>query len=1083
MSKEDHLIQAKMVLDSTGFNEQISGVNQQLKLSRSELKATSTQLGVFGKDQDSLKATTQGLQRQIELQSQKVDIYRKNIENTTNKMNANIQAKEDLKRKLDSANQSYDQAIKLYGKESEEAKKAKESVDQLKEELKQKEKQVENNAKSINNYTIKLNQADAELANLQGELKKTNDELAKSESRWLNAGKALEETGEKLKSTGEKISGVGGTILKATALVVGLGAASLKFGIEFESAFAGVKKTVDTTEEELARLSKGIRDMSKQMPQTATEIAGVAEAAGQLGIEVPNILDFTETMVMLGDATNMSSNQAATSLARLANITGMSQENFDRLGSVIVALGNNLATTESEIVEMGLRLAGAGSQIGLTEAQILGFAGALSSVGIEAQAGGSAFSKVMVDIQLAVETGSDRLSEFAQVAGMSASEFAKAFKEDAGGALIAFVEGLGKTEEQGISAIKVLDDMEIKEVRLRDALLRASGASDVFKDSIKMGTSAWEENTALANEAAQRYETTESKLAMLKNQFIDAGIKLGDVLIPYVEKASIKVGEFADWLGQLDEETLETTAKIVGFTVALGGILKIGGGAISTIGSVAGGLGKLSTALGTAKIATAGIGTSASVAGGVGGLGALTAGLGTAVVAAAPFIAIGAGVAGAGYLVHKAMSEDAVPAVDLFADKIEQTATATETSNGRIYQSIETTVTKISEGTKEAVGAYLELDSSAKQHVDSIFINSTRVTAEMKDELVGIYNSMTETINSTLATKRDEDLANMAAFFDNSYVMTKAEEERLLQSTTDYYTGRQSLIASYEREITKIIETASNEKRKITEEEQKTINRLQQAMKEEAVKVLSENEVEAKIILERMKEYDTRITAEQAAEHVRILNQSRDEAIKAANEEYEERLATIIKMRDESRIISHDQAEKLIADAQRQRDGIIKSAEETRDGAVEKMKEMNSEIIKDIDLTDGSIKTRWQKLKEWFVNNPIVRFIKTIGGGDGEPEIGANWTGTNYWRGGLTTLHERGYEVYDLPRGTKVYNHDASEDLVRKTAEAVASKMISSNAPQGQGVNVTQHIYVPTSSPSEVARQTKNNLQQLALSF
>src|SRR5690606_645023 len=159
--------------------------------------------------------------------------------------------------------------------------------------------------------------------------------------------------------------------------------------------FTGVIKTVDATDEQMAMLRQGILDMSSELPSSASEIAGVAEAAGQLGIQVDNILGFTRVMSDLGVATNLEANEAATALARLANITGMSQTDFDRLGSTIVALGNNLATTEAEIVAMGLRIAGAGSQIGLTEAQILSFAGAMSSVGIEAEAGGTAISRVM----------------------------------------------------------------------------------------------------------------------------------------------------------------------------------------------------------------------------------------------------------------------------------------------------------------------------------------------------------------------------------------------------------------------------------------------------------------------------------------------------------------------------------------------------------------------------------------------------------------------------------------------------------------------------------------------------------------
>ncbi|AVP66027.1 phage tail tape measure protein [Clostridium botulinum] len=326
-------------------------------------------------------------------------------------------------------------------------------------------------------------------------------------------------TSRGLKGIGVAITGVG------TAMGT-IGGFALKTGVDFESAFTGVKKTVDGTDQQFAQLEKAIRNMAKSMPESASEIAGVAEAAGQLGIKTENIEGFTKSMVMLGDSTNMSSEEAATSLARLANITQMPQTEFDRLGSVIVALGNNLATTESEITAMGLRLAGAGHQVGMSEAQIMSFAGALSSVGIEAEAGGSAFSKVMVDMQLAVEKGGEGLNQFAKVAGMSSSEFQKAFKEDAASAIIAFIQGLGKCQESGQSAIGVLDNMGITEVRMRDALLRAAGAGNVFTDALKLGTTAWDENIALTKEAETRYATTESKMKMIKNSIVDLGITM-----------------------------------------------------------------------------------------------------------------------------------------------------------------------------------------------------------------------------------------------------------------------------------------------------------------------------------------------------------------------------------------------------------------------------------------------------------------------------------------------------------------------------------------------------------------------------
>ena len=227
---------------------------------------------------------------------------------------------------------------------------------------------------------------------------------------------------------------------------------------------------------------------------------------------------------------------------------------------------------------MALRLAGAGKQIGLAESDIMGLSAALSSVGIEAEAGGSAFSKLMIAIQLAVETGSEDLNNFAEVAGMSASGFQKAFKEDAAGALIAFIEGLGKSEEKGTSAIKVLDDMGISEVRLRDSLLRASGASDVFTEAIELGSKAWDENTALTEEAEKRYATTESQLIMLKNKIVDLGISLGGSLTPIIRDNVIPILEkFINFIDGVIQEFVKLPKPVQNVILGFGGLVAASG--------------------------------------------------------------------------------------------------------------------------------------------------------------------------------------------------------------------------------------------------------------------------------------------------------------------------------------------------------------------------------------------------------------------------------------------------------------------------------------------------------------------------
>lgn len=605
-------------------------------------------------------------------------------------------------------------------------------------------------------FATQLQQANGQLASYQKQLANSAGEMAKWQIENTGITGSLNTFGKKLTSTGDGAAKFGDNLTtKVTAPIVGVVAASVKAAMDWESAFAGVKKTNDEVVDSTGKvvysykdLEDGLRSMAKELPASHQEIAATAEAAGQLGIQTENVVGFTKTMIDLGESTNMSAEEAATALARLANITGMPQTEFDKLGSVIVDLGNNFATTESEITAMGLRLAGAGSQVGMSEAQIMSFAAALSSVGVEAEAGGSAFSKVMVNMQLAVETGTgafddlkaaaerngiafedvtrafvaggkeakamsnalgmgnkglneaykqaseaeQKLMDFANVAGMSGDEFAKAFKEDAAGAIIQFIKGLGEAEKHGTSAIKVLDDMGITEVRLRDALLRASGASDVFTNAIDMGTKAWDENTALSKEAGQRYETTESQLKMLKNEVVDIGIEFGGPFLKALRdgvqasKPLIQtISDLGKKFSQASPETQKMIMKTLAFTAAAGPMLSIVGRLTSGLGGMTtktiGFLGVLAkkktvtefttqlvsgskdivkwgSAASSGASATTAFGSAASTAAGTSGVGAMTGALG-ALGPVALGIAGAGGVLALGYGAWKLWGEEA----------------------------------------------------------------------------------------------------------------------------------------------------------------------------------------------------------------------------------------------------------------------------------------------------------------------------------------------------------------------------------------------------------------------------------------
>ena len=403
--------------------------------------------------------------------------------------------------------------------------------------------------------------------------------------------------------------------------------------------------------------------MAKELPATHEEISRVVEVAGQLGIQGGSIMEFSKVMIDLGETTNIAAEEAGVALARFGNITGMSQDDFDRLGSTVVDLGNNFAASESEIVDMGLRLAAAGTQAGMSEPEIMGMAAGLTSLGLEAEAGGSGFSKLLVKMLLATEKGGKELEDFAKVSGMSAEEFKTAFQDDAAGAVESFLTGLGKMDEGGASSIGVLQDMEISELRLRDAVLRASGGADTFTDAIKLGSEAWEENTALTEEAEKRYESSSSQMEVSRNRIKDVAIELGEKMLPYVVEFVEGIADMADKFTSLDPATQD-------FVIAMGVVLAAAGPVTQTLGLVTEGTGLMMKAFGKVAKHSTGLDKAAEVTGGI-----LSTGLaGPAVIAAGAIAAIGTAM----YLAdepnrdYRKSIKNTTDAITDFQDEVEQ---------------------------------------------------------------------------------------------------------------------------------------------------------------------------------------------------------------------------------------------------------------------------------------------------------------------------------------------------------------------------------------------------------------------------
>ena len=404
------------------------------------------------------------------------------------------------------------------------------------------------------------------------------DSLTSLELELMRIEKQLDDDLERaMRDQEEAAADLGkGMLAAGAAIAAGLGLAARE-AIQWESAWAGVAKVVDGSPEQMAALEAQLRQLATTLPATHEEVAAVAEAAGQLGVKRQDIAKFTEVMIAMGVSTNLTADEAATAMARFANIMGTPISQVDRLGSAIVALGNDGASTEQEIVGMALRIAGAGRQAGLAESDVLALANALSSVGIEAEAGGSAISTIMINITGAVNEGGEALEDFARVAGMTAQQFAAQWRRDPAQALIAFERGLAAVEAQGGDVFGILEQLGITEIRQRDAVLRLSGAYEMLSNSVETGARAWEENNALVEEASRRYATTESQLKVARNQLTELGIALGETLLPIIGKFAEAATDLLDFFNDLPGP-VKTSVVVLGTLASA--VALVGGAAL-----------------------------------------------------------------------------------------------------------------------------------------------------------------------------------------------------------------------------------------------------------------------------------------------------------------------------------------------------------------------------------------------------------------------------------------------------------------------------------------------------------------------
>lgn len=560
----------------TAYKKQMQDAQTTLQTSRTALtntkKAYEDNVKSVNKNVTALKAQKTELDKQISLRSNE-------------------------KRLLTEANKSLDKNSVAY-KDNQKA------LNWVNTEIEAYKKQSQSISDSIRTQEAALSGSKKAYTDAQATVKKATEQYEEYEKGLKAAERAdeaqnLQNTGKRWKEVGEGIDTVTKPLqYAATALAAG-GVASAKFAIDFEDSFAGVKKTVDATPEQLAKIKQGIIDLSTTgidgrgaIPQTTTELNELAAAGGQLGISQENIIDFTEVMAQMGSATNLVGEEGAATLARFQNVMGVGQNEIRNIGSAIVDLGNHSATTESEIAEMALRMGKYGSSVRMSAADVLGYSAALSSLGIEAQMGGSAIGRTWLSIEKAVANGGEGLKAFAKYSGKSAEEFKEQWNTDSSGAFNGLLKGLQSAENLTVA----LDDLGINNTQDIQAMMALVNGYDLVTESVNRSNTAYQENTALQEEFNAKNETTASKLANTKNNIIEAARSIGETMLPSIKDASTTVADFAKGLSQMSDEQKKVVVNTGATVIAIGAISKVSAGAIKGVGGIVEAVGNIKKA-------------------------------------------------------------------------------------------------------------------------------------------------------------------------------------------------------------------------------------------------------------------------------------------------------------------------------------------------------------------------------------------------------------------------------------------------------------------------------------------------------
>lgn len=440
-------------------------------------------------------------------------------------------------------------------------------------------------AEKIAQGNVKLEQSSARLSIEQGKLAQNgqkidilNSKLSHSEERLLQGRERLRLAQERLNRQDQarqtNVMGqlaayqtIGYTLNNASRYLIGFGASSVKVAMESEKQFAGVKKTVEGTAQELQALDKELRGMTLKVPLDYKELAAIAETAGQLGVAKTDVRDFTYTVAQLKTVSqDLTSEAAATNMAKINNQLHLQGREYKVMADMIAYLGAKGATTEKTITSMALRISGAMKNAGGGLKDTLALAAGVANIGITPEVGGTAMQRILLGMNNAIAGGKkDLLNVYSAASRKTPEEFTALFKESPAKAIDAFVTGLAAAKKAGENLQPTLDALGIKQQQFIRTITTLVTAQDALTKAIQQADEEYEKGTYLQESFARRTDTAAAKAKILQNHVEAVKNEFGKALIPVLKAALPPLTAILNIFNRLPDPMKSAVAQFVVF--------------------------------------------------------------------------------------------------------------------------------------------------------------------------------------------------------------------------------------------------------------------------------------------------------------------------------------------------------------------------------------------------------------------------------------------------------------------------------------------------------------------------------------